>query len=99
MRASAIRTPIARTNQKGRCVMKKLIAAVALASVIAAPALAQSYDPSVGSGNIAGQVTVNHPLSAYARELPVPTGRGAAPHAARPFTATEKAFFDRIPIE
>jgi hypothetical protein len=79
--------------------MKKLIAAVALATVIAAPALAQSYDPSVGSGNIATQVTGDHPLSAYARELPVPTGRRVAPHAVQPFSATEKALFDRIPIE
>jgi hypothetical protein len=33
--------------------MKKLMAAVAFASVIASPALAQSYDPDIGSGNIA----------------------------------------------
>lgn len=32
--------------------MNKLFAAAALALVIASPALAQSYDPSVGSGNI-----------------------------------------------
>jgi hypothetical protein len=93
------RRPIDRTNQKGRCVMKKLIAAVALATVIAAPALAQSYDPSVGSGNIAGQVTGDHPHGAYAREVPMPTGRHAAPHAVQPFTAAEKALFDRIPKE
>lgn len=35
--------------------MKKLIAAAALATLIAAPAFAQSYDPSLGSGNIARQ--------------------------------------------
>jgi hypothetical protein len=33
--------------------MNKLIAAVSFATVIAAPAFAQSFDPSVGSGNIA----------------------------------------------
>jgi hypothetical protein len=32
--------------------MNKLIAAVALATVVASPAFAQSYDPSVGSGNL-----------------------------------------------
>ena len=30
----------------------KLVAAVALATLIASPALAQSYDPDIGSGNI-----------------------------------------------
>jgi hypothetical protein len=79
--------------------MKMLIAAAALATVIAAPASAQSFDPSVGSGNIAGQVTGDHPLSAYGREVRTPTGRRAAPPAVQPFTATEKALFDRIPIE
>jgi hypothetical protein len=32
--------------------MKNIIAAVAFATLIASPASAQSYDPSVGSGNI-----------------------------------------------
>jgi hypothetical protein len=32
--------------------MKSLFAVVALATVVASPALAQSYDPSVGSGNL-----------------------------------------------
>jgi len=32
--------------------MKTLVAAVALAAVVASPAFAQSYDPSVGSGNV-----------------------------------------------
>jgi hypothetical protein len=32
--------------------MKKLFAAVAFATVVAAPAFAQSFDPSVGSGNL-----------------------------------------------
>ena len=36
--------------------MKKLIAAAALASVLVSPAFAQSYDPSVGSGNLAPQI-------------------------------------------
>jgi opacity protein-like surface antigen len=33
--------------------MKKIFAAAAVAVAIASPAMAQSYDPSVGSGNIA----------------------------------------------
>lgn len=33
--------------------MKKLLAIVALAASLASPALAQSWDPHVGSGNIA----------------------------------------------
>jgi hypothetical protein len=33
-------------------VMSKLVTAVALAIVLAAPAFAQSYDPSIGSGNL-----------------------------------------------
>jgi len=32
--------------------MKKLLAAVVLATVLSSPALAQSYDPSIGSGNL-----------------------------------------------
>jgi hypothetical protein len=32
--------------------MSKLLAAAALTAIIASPVLAQSYDPSVGSGNI-----------------------------------------------
>src|SRR5215216_6709079 len=56
-----------------RDVMKKSVAAAALATVLAAPASAQSFDPSVGSGNIAG--LGDYPLSAYAREVLTPTGR------------------------
>jgi len=40
-----------------------------------------------------------HPLSAYARELPTPTGRRPAAQAVQPFSAAEKALFDRITIE
>jgi|Tabmets5t2r1_1033131.scaffolds.fasta_scaffold139662_1 hypothetical protein len=35
--------------------MIRFFAAVTLATVIASPAVAQSFDPSVGSGNIAPQ--------------------------------------------
>ena len=36
--------------------MKKLMLTVALASIIAGPALAQSYDPDIGTGNISAQI-------------------------------------------
>jgi opacity protein-like surface antigen len=41
--------------------MKKLLAAVALATLIASPAFAQSFDPSVGSGNIAQKNSTSAP--------------------------------------
>ena len=77
--------------------MNKLFAAVALAAVIASPAFAQSFDPSVGSGNIAYQPTTQGPVGgAYALHMNV--GRGGVAHIAGP-TAAEKALFDRIPVE
>ena len=39
--------------------MRTTIAAVALATLVASPAFAQSYDPDLGSGNIAAQVGDN----------------------------------------
>jgi hypothetical protein len=46
--------------------MKKLIIATALAALIGSPALAQSYDPSIGSGNIASPPNaVPAPWAAY----------------------------------
>src|SRR5262245_6320780 len=55
--------------------MKKLMLTVALASIIASPAFAQSYDPAIGSGNIAAQIEAPRAQSngqaAYAR---VPAG-------------------------
>ena len=57
--------------------MKRLATALALATLVASPAFAQSYDPDVGSGNIApsyGQTaksSVNRDArSAFARVLP-----------------------------
>jgi len=76
--------------------MKKLIAAVALVTVVAAPAFAQSFDPSVGSGNIARQVTGDDALSAYAQQSRTPTAHRGASRAVQPFTPAEKALFDRI---
>jgi hypothetical protein len=37
--------------------MKKILAALAVATALGSPAAAQSYDPSVGSGNIAPQAS------------------------------------------
>ena len=37
---------------KGECGMIKFLALAALVTIGAAPAFAQSYDPSVGSGNL-----------------------------------------------
>jgi len=48
--------------------MNKLFAALALATLIASPAFAQSYDPSVGSGNVAQQPTTDSTLGALAQQ-------------------------------
>jgi hypothetical protein len=52
------------------CIMNRLFAAVTLAAVIASPAFAQSSDPSVGSGNIAGQTVEDNAVGAYAYGSP-----------------------------
>jgi hypothetical protein len=78
--------------------MSKLITAAAFATAVAAPASAQSDDPSVGSGNIARQMGNDGPLSAFARQSPSQFERRHIPHAV-PFTAADKALFDRIGVE
>jgi len=78
--------------------MNKLFAAVALATVIASPAFAQSFDPSVGSGNIAHQPSDQGAPGAYALQLRMQVGRGGVVNTGAP-TAAEKALFDRIPVE
>jgi hypothetical protein len=45
--------------------MKTLITAAAFATVLAFPAFAQSYDPDLGSGNIAPPAYTQAPGSAY----------------------------------
>ena len=79
--------------------MKEFIAAVAFATAVAAPAFAQSFDPSVGSGNIARQITNDDARSAYAQQYRSPLMPRSALHAVQPFTAAEKTLFDRIPKE
>jgi hypothetical protein len=67
--------------------MTKIIAAVAIATVIASPAFAQAYDPSVGSGNIVSSpyrssptVASGKPHHAYAH----------SPRAMRAYTAPRR---------
>ena len=72
-----------------------IVAALLLGS--ASGAFAQSYDPSVGSGNIVGAVQTTVPdvthgvLGSYAQ---VPSA--AMRHQAGSLSTSEKAFFDRI---
>ena len=74
-----------------------LLAVVALATVIASPAFAQSFDPSVGSGNITQQQpSASGAVGAYALHMQI--GRQAAPQPGAP-TAAEKNLFDRFGVE
>ena len=54
--------------------MKTLLAIVALATVVASPAMAQSYDPSIGSGNIAPRQQPAPPSSPYDAHAQVTLG-------------------------
>jgi hypothetical protein len=78
-----------------RCVMNKLVTAVALATLIASPALAQSFDPHLGSGNIV------RPTSGAAGHLmrqQVPAGIYGAFASSRPVlrrSRTESALLAR----
>jgi hypothetical protein len=76
-------------QQTQRYVMKVLVTAAVLATVVASPALAQSYDPSIGSGNIVPYVghqsrTFSGALPNYAR-LRLSPGRSA--RRANPYAA------------
>lgn len=62
---------------------KKLVIALGLATLLAAPAFAQSYSPSSGSGNL-----VASPSAAYSGPVG-PSGRADA--AAKPKTANSGA--------
>lgn len=60
--------------------LKKLIMGAALATLVASPALAQSYDPSVGSGNLVGPSTPSGSgsrLPHYSRSGKIVSGHGA----------------------
>jgi hypothetical protein len=78
LKASSSRT----AKTQGRNLMKTLVL-TALATILVSPALAQSVDPSVGSGNIAsyrvasaGSVA-NNPQAAFASVLPAAASAGA----------------------
>ncbi len=60
--------------------MSKIVAALAIATVIASPAFAQSFDPSVGSGNIA--------RSPYRSSPSVPNGNAQQAYAQESARAT-----------
>jgi hypothetical protein len=79
------RPSIAQPRREGDHVMSKIVAALAIATVIASPAFAQSFDPSVGSGNIARSpyrnspsVTTSDAHRAYAQN-PVESASATAP--------------------
>ena len=70
--------------------MSKILAALAIATVIASPAFAQAYDPSVGSGNIVSSpyrsnptVPGSKPHNAYAQSP-------RAVHSPRAYTAPHR---------
>jgi hypothetical protein len=80
--------------------MTRLVA-VAFATMVAVPAFAQSYDPSVGSGNIAPQVVENpapgadRALGAYARSAPPHQRDDATGRRVLPYTLKEHRALDR----
>jgi hypothetical protein len=63
----ATRAPAGQTRKGGWIMMSRLVIAVALATLVAAPAFAQSHDSSVGSGNIALSTPWFEPESLAAR--------------------------------
>jgi hypothetical protein len=75
--------------------MSKLVAIVVFAAVIASPAFAQSFDPSVGSGNIARQFVEDDALGAYARTAPQEyndrSGRTVLPYTLQEHRALDRA--------
>jgi len=80
-----------------------IVAALVLGS--ASGAMAQSYDPSIGTGNIVPVPTRNAfapvyagPLAAHA-QVRMSLGAEAAVRPVLPFTADEQALFNRIPKE
>jgi len=83
----------------------KLMIVAALLFGSASGAMAQSYDPSIGTGNIApvpNQTMVapiyRGPLGAHA-QVQMSFGNRTVSRPVLPFTAEEKALFDRIPKE
>jgi hypothetical protein len=76
--------------------MNKLVAAMALATLIASPAVAQSYDPHLGSGNIVRPIPGQAGPLARRVMSPAPPFRAFA--SARPVAPrfrTERTLFER----
>ena len=74
--------------------MKMLMVAVALAAALASPACGQSFDPGVGTGNLAPQAEEDAALAAYARgvtERSDVTGRRVLPYTLQEHRALERA--------
>ena len=69
--------------------MKKLIAALALATVLVSPAFAQSYDPDLGTGNIARIETTASSAAAQAAYAQVRPGVPVARPQARVETSAQ----------
>jgi hypothetical protein len=59
--------------------LKKMMIGAAFAAVISAPALAQSYDPAMGTGNVTAQP--NYGPYAYRGYAPQPYGYGYEAYA------------------
>lgn len=73
--------------------MKYFFAALAMIAV-ASPAFGQSFDPSVGSGNIGNKAEDDSALGAYARVLTErkdSTGRTVLPYTLQEHRALEQA--------
>ena len=72
--------------------MKKVIALATFATIISLPAFAQSFDPDVGTGNVAPPVAYMGSASAYAQAPAIyereyirrPTSRAMYPRAYQP---------------
>jgi hypothetical protein len=94
VRVSA-RAQIETTSVVKDIVMSRLFAAIAVVTVVASPALAQSTDASVGSGNTAQQPGGDNALSAPAyRELQLRNdlqGRRVLPYTLQEHRAFERA--------
>ena len=74
--------------------MNRFFAAVALATIIASPAFAQSSDSSVGSGNIVQQRVEDGAFGAYASSPP-PQHNDASGRTVLPYTLQERRAFER----
>jgi hypothetical protein len=75
--------------------MNKLVTAVALATLIASPAFAQSFDPHLGSGNIVRPIPGATGALARRHAPPRTFGAFASTRPAARLLAPESALFER----